>query len=325
MSLRELLAEAQGKSEFVIVVVADVRGFSEFSKLHESTDIAMFIKRFYMRMMDDYFSGASFFKTKGDGMLMTFPYSEKNLAEVANYVIDQCFKCLEEFPSICAGDPMINFKTPGNIGFGIARGTACCLFSGEEIIDYSGHLLNLASRLMDLARPSGIVIDGDFLIEIIPESYRDSFPEKQIYIRGISEERSHTVYCLEDYVNISEEYLVPLKGEQWQTIHREFKMDELRTLGGLRIELPSSIKPGSELKVTMIHPKMKNRRPVAGYRTIRPFKDYEYSADTAEPKVVLNLNEAYKYLRGIGVQKNKLIRFKVQFVPEKSTLNMLSR
>jgi len=65
MSLRDQLAEAQGKSEFVIVVVADVRGFSVFSKRHESTDIAMFIKRFYMRLMDDYFSEANFLKVTG--------------------------------------------------------------------------------------------------------------------------------------------------------------------------------------------------------------------------------------------------------------------
>ncbi len=317
MSLRELLAEAQGKSEFVIVVVADVRGFSEFSKRHESTDIAMFIKRFYMRLMDDYFSEARFFKTKGDGMLMAFPYSEKNLLETAGYVITQCFKCLEEFPGICAGDPMINFKTPENIGFGIARGTACCLYSRDEIIDYSGHLLNLCSRLMDLARPSGIIIDGHFLLDIIPENYRGAFLEKEIYIHGIAEEKSYKIFYLKDYVNISEEYLTPLKGEHWNTIHKHFKMDEMRKLGSLRIHLSSYIRPGSEIKVTMIHPKMSKRKQVAGYNTYRQFKEFEYNADADEPKVILQLQEAYKYLYRIGVQKNKTIRFNIQYVPDR--------
>ena len=77
MALRDLLAESQGRSEFVIVVVTDVRGFSAFSKRHESTDIAMFIKRFYMRLIDDYFSKASFFKTKGDGLLLASPIQKK--------------------------------------------------------------------------------------------------------------------------------------------------------------------------------------------------------------------------------------------------------
>ena len=105
---------------------------------------------------------------------------------------------------------MINLKTPENIGFGIARETACCLYSQDEIIDYSGHLLNLASRLMGLARPGGIVIDGHFFRDIIQEDFRGSFTEKDIYIRGIAEEKPHKIFYLDDYVNIPEEFLSPI-------------------------------------------------------------------------------------------------------------------
>lgn len=318
MALRDLLAEAQGRSEFVIVVVADVRGFSAFSKKHESTDIAMFIKRFYMRMIDDYFSNANFYNTRGDGLLMTFPYSEKDLPQVANDVISSCMQCLAEFPRICDGDPMINFKTPENIGFGIARGTACCLYSSEQVIDYSGHLLNLCSRLMDLARPSGVVIDGHFLHEIIPEKFKASFVEKEIYIRGIAEERAYKIFCLDEYVTISEEFLNPLKGSQWHTIEKEFKMYEIGRLGSLRIHLPTYIRPGSEIKVTMIYPKMSKGRTVKGYRAHREFNDYEYNCDADEPKVILELHEAYKFLRGLGVLKSKPIHFKIQFIPDRA-------
>ena len=318
MALRNLLAEAQGQSELIIIVVADIRGFSAFSRRHESTDIAMFIKRFYMRLIDDYFSKASFFKTTGDGLLMTFPYSEINLQQMSNYVISKCFQCLVEFPGICAGDPMINFKTPENIGFGIARGTVSCLYSGDEIIDYSGHLLNLCTRLMDLARPSGIIIDGNFLHEIIAEDLKDSFKEKEVYIRGIAEERPYKIFYLEDYVNIPEDWLLPLKGEHWSTIHKEFKMHETGELGSLRIYLPSCIKKGSEIKVTMIHPKMRKRIPVKGYRTHRPFKEFEYNCEADEPKVILHLYQAYKYLKSIGVQKIKPVHFKIQFLPDRT-------
>jgi len=317
MSFRDLLAEAQGRSEFVIVVVADVRGFSAFSKRHESTDIAMFIKRFYMRLMDDYFANASFYNTKGDGLLMTFPYSEKTLEKVANDIISSCLQCLIEFPGICAGDPMINFKTPENIGFGIARGTACCLYSGDEIIDYSGHLLNLCSRLMDLARPSGIVIDGHFLREIIAEDLRDSFIEKDIYIRGIAEEKPYKVFYLENYVSIPEESLTPLRGGHWHTIHKVFKMDEVGKLRSLRIYLPTYKKNGTDIKVTMIYPKMRNGKQVKGYSTHRAFKEFEYNCEADEPKVILNLREAYKHLKQIKVQKIKPVHFKIQFVPDR--------
>ena len=315
MTLRDLLAEAQGKSEYVITVVADVRGFSTFSKQHESTDIAMFIKRFYMRLIDDYFSKAGFFKTKGDGLLMTFPYSESNLREVAHNVISNCLRCLVEFPEICAEDPMINFKTPENIGFGIARGTACCLYAGDEIIDYSGHLLNLASRLMDIARPSGIVIDSNFMHEMIPEDLRDSFKKASVFIRSISEEKPYGIFYLEDYVRIPEVFLSPMVEDNWHTIYTTFKMHELESFNNLSIHLPVDPKTGTEIKVAMIYPKMVKRRPVKGYRTHRVFKDFEFHNEANEYKITLDLKEAYKYLVRIGLKKSTPVQFKIQYVP----------
>ena len=317
MALRDLLAEAQGKSEFVIAVVADVRGFSTFSKQHESTDIAMFIKRFYMRLMDDYFSKAGFFKTKGDGLLMTFPYSESNLQDVAHYVINNCFQCLVEFPEICAGDPMINFKTPENIGFGITRGTTCCLYAGDEIIDYSGHLLNLASRLMDIARPSGIVIDSNFMHEIIPEDLRSSFKKANVFLRSISEEKPYSIFYLKDYVRISEAFLSPMAEDNWHTIYKTLKTHELAGFGNLSISLPVEPKHDTEIKVAMIYPKMVKRRAVKGYRTHKVFKDFEYHNEANESKITLDFKEAYKYLLRIGLKKMTPVQFKIQYVPSR--------
>ena len=85
-TLRFALLDAQGVSEFVIVVFVDVRGFSKFSKTNESPDIAMFIKRFYLELIDNYFDKANFFKPTGDGLLMTFPYNDKTLHTTATYV-----------------------------------------------------------------------------------------------------------------------------------------------------------------------------------------------------------------------------------------------
>ncbi len=315
MALRDLLAEAQGRSEFVIAVVADVRGFSTFSKRHESNDIGMFIKRFYMRLMDDYFKEAGFFKTKGDGLLMTFPYSELNLREMANYVISNCLQCLVEFPEICAGDPMINFKTPENIGFGIARGTACCLYAGNEIIDYSGHLLNLASRLMDIARPSGIVIDSNFMHEIIPEDLRHSFKKADVFIRSISEEKPSGIFYLEDYVRIPEAFLTPMTEENWHTLYKTLKVQELSRFGNFSIHLPVEPKTGTEIKVVMIYPKMVKRRAVKGYRTHRVFKDFVYHNEAHDPKITLDLKDACIYLEKIGLRKATPVQFKIQYIP----------
>ena len=105
----DLLINAQGRSEFVIVVVADIRGFSAFSTINESPNIAMFIKRFYLQLINKYFAAANFVKPTGDGLLMTFPYSETSLFEVSETVISSCISCLNDFPTICNNDPMINF------------------------------------------------------------------------------------------------------------------------------------------------------------------------------------------------------------------------
>ena len=76
---RELLEKATGFSEFVVAINVDIRGFSPFSKTVESPEVAMFIKRVYMKLIDEYFSNASFFKPTGDGLLVILPYTEENL------------------------------------------------------------------------------------------------------------------------------------------------------------------------------------------------------------------------------------------------------
>src|ERR1043166_1205127 len=146
---RKLLNDAEGNAEHVIAIYADVRGFSEFSQDVESTDVAMFVKRVYAKLIDKYFSNAVYFKSTGDGLMIILRYTEKTLQESVRSAISNCMKAHAEFPSFCDGDPMINFNVPKMIGFGIARGSACCLSSKRKTLDYSGRVLNLASRLLD--------------------------------------------------------------------------------------------------------------------------------------------------------------------------------
>ena len=96
-NLRKLLEVAEGVSEFIIAVNVDIRGFSEFSRQVESPDAAMYVKRVYIRLVDDYFTGASFFKPTGDGLLLTFPYNENNLKEVVRSTINKSWKVINNF------------------------------------------------------------------------------------------------------------------------------------------------------------------------------------------------------------------------------------
>jgi class 3 adenylate cyclase len=189
---------ANGRSEFVIAIVCDIRGFSAFCKNHEAPDIAMFSKRFYVRLLEEYFVDTDFAKPTGDGLLLLFRYSEHNLHEIADSVLNSCLSVVRDFPTMMNNDVMINYEVPDSVGFGIARGAAFCLYSDNEVVDYSGQTLNLASRLNEFARPHGVVIDGSFMKSVIPEGIRDSFYADMVYVRGISEELPREVFCSND-------------------------------------------------------------------------------------------------------------------------------
>jgi class 3 adenylate cyclase len=302
----DALVDAQGRSEFVIVVVADIRGFSRFSTVNESPNIAMYIKRFYLQLINQYFKTANFVKPTGDGLLMTFQYNEANLLKVSETVINACLNCLNGFSTICKNDPMINFETPHAIGFGIARGIACCLYSGEEILDYSGHLLNLASRLNDLARPSGIVIDGGFLESVIPDPSRKLFKEQRVYVRSIAEESPISIYYLDKYVQISTQALSPLVGDNWQTIEERLTANQLRKMGSLIFELPQPAKAAEKVTVTMLVPERGSR----GLDTIINFKNFTYSAEGPKAIVKLNIEKAREL-----IEDGRPVTFKINFVP----------
>ena len=103
--LKDQLAGAAGDSRFAIVVFLDIRGFSTFAKLAESSETAVFLKSAYTSIMEDYFGDASFFKPTGDGLLVILDYEEANLQEVVQMAVETSVRLVEAFPAICADDP----------------------------------------------------------------------------------------------------------------------------------------------------------------------------------------------------------------------------
>jgi len=307
------LDNAQGRSEFVIAAVIDIRGFSRFSKEHESPDIAMFIKRFYLRLIKDYFANATFVKPTGDGLLMTFIYDENSLKEVAKQVIEACVRVLADFPTLCTNDPMINFKPPDAIGIGIARGTACCLFSGEETLDYSGHLLNLASRLNDLARPSGIVVDGSFLESILPDSSRAEFKMQKVFVRSIAEDVPISVFYFEKYVKIPSSALVPLSGETWSSVTREFKYGEIMKMDyRYRVALPSRARDAGAIRATVIAPKR-------GSKQLNKFlsvKNFDFESEPQQDSVTLHMDKIKAAIVDLKTSQRATLSLRVDFIPK---------
>lgn len=228
---RELLHTAEGQSRHVVVVFLDVRGFSSFARLAESTDTAEFLKSVYIKILDDYFPEADFFKPTGDGLLILSGYDRDSLAAAVCTAVDKSIHLVEEFSEICDDDPMVNFDVPTKLGIGLARGSATSLTAGDKVLDFSGRPLNLASRLMDLARPSGVVFDNSFGYDLLPEAIRGRFSKDTAYVKGLAEAEPLTVYCLEGHTEIPEYNKSPMNlFKRYTEVQETFSFRELKEM-----------------------------------------------------------------------------------------------
>ncbi len=290
--LRKRLQGADGRSEFVIAAMCDIRGFSKFSIRHESPDTAMFIKRFYLKLLDTYFKQAVFAKPTGDGLLLIFRYNEHNLIETSELVIETAFKVISDFPKMFADDSMINFTTPHQVGFGVTRGPTCCLFSGRSIIDYSGQLLNLASRLNEFARPCGIVVDGNYLLNVLPSSCRARFSKRNVYVRSIAEESPICVFCSSE-VSLPTYALSPLSGQGWKEVTHKMTIDKLSKINGsFRLNLQDEPASMENMQVQFISPSP----GLEGFTSIYPIPDYVYQKDSSGPFILFAASKTFETL-----------------------------
>lgn len=314
--LKKALPDAKGSSEYIVAVVADIRGFSEFSSRRDPPDAAMYIKRVYVQLISRYFPDASFYKPTGDGLLITMACDDATLQVVATATMAGCLRCVEEFPNICQGDRRINFEVPSRIGFGLARGSACCLVSGDLVLDYSGHLLNLTSRLTDLARPSGIVIDGEFGLDLLSEDQQNLFEEDQVCIRSVAEEVPRTIYIQKGVVEIPEAVRRPLRLEEWETEEvsktvREWKM----MASSFRIELPKRLKRPDGIHVEVEYQKFRGRKEVPGVHTFYA-AEFESVSEANRPLVLLDVGDLVGYLRARRIPQSTMVKVVVRYVPE---------
>lgn len=311
--LKKRLEHAEGRSEFIIAVVCDIRGFSSFSTCHESPDTAMFIKRFYLKLLEDYFDGARFAKPTGDGLLLIFRYSEDNLKEVSAKLLNACIRVMDEFPKMFDDDAIINFETPKNVGFGISRGPACCLFSGRTIIDYSGRLLNLAARLNDLARPKGIVLDGNYVVDIIPEGLRTRFKKADVYVRGIAEENPMAIHYLSPEVCLPEYSLYPISKDVWESTSYKLTVAHIRKLrGSFSISLPAEPASPAKIKLETAIPNKK----LPGFRISKDYETFNYVLDAEGPHISFPLSQAHEIVNNkkYALTGRDEITFLTQFV-----------
>lgn|GEM_PF-1262396 len=188
--LRELLGTAKAESCSVVATFLDIRGFSAFTAPGGHFDSALYLRSMYDKILSERFNDSVFFKPTGDGLLLIheLPTRAEEVPTFISSILARAVSLTDDFAELVSTDLMINFEKPERLGIGIARGSATRLVSNGLVLDYTGSCLNLAARLMDKARPSGVVFSDAFSDQILTEDVAPLFSEDGICIRGISEE-----------------------------------------------------------------------------------------------------------------------------------------
>lgn len=317
--LRTLLEKATGKSEHVIVVNVDVRGFSTFCEnVGESANVVLFITEVYKKLLDRYFFEFPFVKPTGDGLLMVLPYEKDTLPNLAFTTMKACAAAHNEFGSLCADNKMINFDVPGKIGIGVSRGAVSRIIANDRTLDYSGAVLNRASRLMNLARPSGIVFDAGFDLELLPSELQHVFSKAQVWLWGIAESVPIDIYYSMAYgTRIPEIFTKRLDVRQWATqkmpritVKQLEKLTARKGSGGLVYRLRNEPVDSKEIDLSIFLPGRVRREFGVGYRR---FGGFTYKLVSGRPALLINKKGLLGALRSYGLKKKDKILIFVRY------------
>lgn len=308
---RKLLENATGISQYIVAINLDIRGFTPFCQTVDSVEVATYIAKVYMKIIDDYFSNVSFYKPTGDGLLLVIGYDEESLKEIVNSTVKSCLKLLEDFEDLCKGEAMINFPTPSKIGIGITRGSACCITSEEKILDYSGKVLNLASRLMDIARPSGIVLDSGLGIDLLPHEEKELFLEDAVYVRGIAEEEPITVYYTKEYTLISGIHKYPIKEPKWKKVTHAITLKDFKHFD--LFVLPLKYKPldARQIRIEISFDHVK--KYITSYCFSVGNKEVYYEMTGKKHEIIFAVPPLAKKFEKAGVTDNMEITFEIDY------------
>lgn len=201
--LRGLLPDARAESCQVVATFLDIRSFSAFATRSESFDAAIYLRSVYQQVLSsNVFADVDFFKPTGDGLLLIhqLPTASEKVPSFVSSILRRCVFLVQDFGHITDDDFMVNFPVPRQLGIGVARGSATRLVSGSLVLDYTGRCLNLAARLMDKARPSGVIFADPHATLLIDEELAESFTSDSVCIRGIAEEEPIGVSITDDVI-----------------------------------------------------------------------------------------------------------------------------
>lgn len=237
--LRALLPAAHAESCKIVATFLDIRGFSAFAERTESFDTALYLRTIFSAILAD-FEDAAFFKPTGDGLLLVheLPADTDAMTALVNSVLRRCADLAENFAHITADDVNMHFEVPAQLGVGVARGSATRLVSGSLVLDYTGRCLNLAARLMDKARPSGVVFHDRLAAKLLDQSVSPRFTSDEVFIKGIAEADPLEIFTTKG-VEITRADREPISDVDtvWGD-PVELSVEKVRGLAGYRFYLP---------------------------------------------------------------------------------------
>jgi class 3 adenylate cyclase len=307
----EQLATARHESQIVIAINVDIRGFSRFSLEVESVEASIFIKKFYDRLLSTYFTDPAFFKPTGDGMLMIFPVEESELEERTNGLVEQSLRLLEDFPRMFEEIPIINFPVPTGVGIGMARGAASRLVAGDIVLDYSGKVLNLASRLMDMARPSGMLLDGTIGFQLLRPELAERFEPDDIYVKSVAERKAITVRLTKGLTTIPESAHHPIDRLRWHEQVKAWTCGEACEKADVPvwIALEHEVDDEDSIEVAVSFPGTPDKTRLNEWFT-PPFQARRRGG---RPAVVVDTRSVARRLLDEGVDRDATIKFEVSY------------
>jgi class 3 adenylate cyclase len=250
---RKRLDGAKGVSEFVVAINLDIRGFSKWSLEVDSAQTALFIKKVYAKLIDRYFADAAFFKPTGDGLLVIVKFPEEEVEGVIAQVVSDAMQIVNEFEALCDDEPVINFPVPRDLGIGISRGAASRLVSGKYTLDYSGRVLNLASRLMDIARPKGVVFDSRFGIDLLPGDIQAQLTPAHVYLPGVAPHTPVEVQYWPPEIEIPPMNLAPIGEPRWEHVEHTAPSKHFGGIAHFALDLPSQPADPKTLRCEIQH------------------------------------------------------------------------
>ena len=314
----ELIKNASGKSEYIFALIIDIRGFTNFCQTVDSVDVSTYIKKLYVKILDDYFPKSTYSKPMGDGLFITIKYEEENLEVLANEIVDNCIKLVDNFETILNDDPMITYDIPKRIGIGLTRGSACCIQTDDKIIDYSGKTLNHASRLLDKARPYGMICDFKEFDKILKPELRELFEEDEVCLRGISEKDPIKILYLKNKVEIDEKDKLPINEPKWHEYAVEYEYSAVKTWRKL-FSFYIDKKPISPNDVILIiaRPKYINGEPVKDIFTYQKYdiksRKIKYNEEGGKPVLGFTTTEFKNSLKEENLPDNSVIIFHIRY------------